>query len=116
MKLKFRILYCKQFLGKKCGIQKNCRLAADGVVEEFGVVCALLDLCIIVFGKHILQVGGVLCALLDLYTIVFGKQYILQVVGVMCALLILYTILFEVKNVFCGMLGLCTVGFMYYSF
>jgi galactokinase len=94
MKLKFRILYYKQFLGKKCGIQENCRLADDGVVEYVGVVCALLDL----------------------YTIVFGKQHILQVVGVMCALLILYTILFEVKNIFCGMLGLCTVGFMYHSF
>jgi hypothetical protein len=49
MKLKFRILYYKPFLGKKCGIQKNCWVADDGVVEEVGVMCALLDLYTIVF-------------------------------------------------------------------
>ena len=36
---KFRILYYKQFLDKRCGIGKNCWLIDDYVWEEVCVVC-----------------------------------------------------------------------------
>jgi hypothetical protein len=44
---KFRALYCKQFLDKRCGIGKNCWLIDDHIWEE---VWVMLHCCI-----HILQ-------------------------------------------------------------
>jgi hypothetical protein len=34
---KFRILYYKLFLGKRCGVQKNFRLGDDCIYEEMGL-------------------------------------------------------------------------------
>jgi hypothetical protein len=40
---KFRVLYYKQFLNKRCGVGKNCWLIDDYIWEEVWVTCALLD-------------------------------------------------------------------------
>lgn len=46
---KFRILYYKQFLGRRCGIHKNCWLADNYIWQDVRVVCALLVLHVTVF-------------------------------------------------------------------
>ena len=46
---KFGIRYYKQFLAKKSGIQKNCWLDDDYILEDVGAMCALLVLRITVF-------------------------------------------------------------------
>ena len=45
----------------KCGIQKNFWLDDHYVLEKVGVMCALLDLCIIVF-----EVKNIFCRMLGL--------------------------------------------------
>jgi len=35
--LSLGVLYYKQFLDKRCGIQKNCWLDGDCILEDFGL-------------------------------------------------------------------------------
>jgi phage-related protein len=46
---KFRILYYKQFLGRRCGIRKNYWPDDDYIWQDVRVVCALFVLHITVF-------------------------------------------------------------------
>jgi hypothetical protein len=48
-RVKFRVLYCKQFLDKRCGVQVKCGLDGYYILQEVGVRYALLILCIMVF-------------------------------------------------------------------
>jgi hypothetical protein len=42
---KFRVIHDKQFLDKRCGIEKNCWLDYDCIWEEVEVMCVLWFLC-----------------------------------------------------------------------
>jgi hypothetical protein len=44
-------LYYKQFSGMRCGIQQNCWLVDDRILEDAGVMCALVVLYILRFLK-----------------------------------------------------------------
>jgi hypothetical protein len=46
---KFGVPYYKQFLDKRCGMQKDCCLCEYCILEKVGVICALLVLFIVVF-------------------------------------------------------------------
>ena len=47
--VRLRILHCKQLLDESCGIQVKCWLVDSYVLEDVGVMCALMVLCVTLY-------------------------------------------------------------------